>query len=205
MTAKTFEKPMARHIDPVCQMCRREGIKLYLKGSRCESPKCAIERRNQPPGMHSSPRQAERVRRTSARKAKAQTLLRRPGTPIPPLFRAGLALDGKHRRGAVEHAGTPARQRRAPSRLRSVPRRRPAARSPMATSSSTASIATFPACSSRRATRCRQEPAAEHAAGQAQPAGPHRADPRFPGDHRCRAAGRQAHPAARPAATSIRA
>ncbi len=43
---------MARHIDPVCRLCRREGIKLYLKGSRCESPKCAIERRNQPPGMH---------------------------------------------------------------------------------------------------------------------------------------------------------
>jgi small subunit ribosomal protein S4 len=33
-------------------VCRREGIKLYLKGSRCESPKCAIERRNVPPGMH---------------------------------------------------------------------------------------------------------------------------------------------------------
>lgn len=43
---------MARHIDPVCRLCRREGVKLYLKGSRCESPKCAIERRNQPPGMH---------------------------------------------------------------------------------------------------------------------------------------------------------
>src|SRR6202790_5865728 len=43
---------MARHLDPVCQLCRREGIKLYLKGSRCESPKCAIERRNIPPGMH---------------------------------------------------------------------------------------------------------------------------------------------------------
>src|SRR5579883_3290646 len=43
---------MARKIDPVCQLCRREGIKLYLKGSRCESPKCAIERRNTPPGMH---------------------------------------------------------------------------------------------------------------------------------------------------------
>ena len=43
---------MARHIDPVCRLCRREGIKLFLKGSRCESPKCAIERRNQPPGMH---------------------------------------------------------------------------------------------------------------------------------------------------------
>src|SRR5947209_956153 len=43
---------MARHIDSVCKLCRREGIKLYLKGSRCESPKCAIERRNTPPGMH---------------------------------------------------------------------------------------------------------------------------------------------------------
>ncbi len=43
---------MARRIETVCQLCRREGIKLYLKGSRCDSPKCAIERRNQPPGMH---------------------------------------------------------------------------------------------------------------------------------------------------------
>src|SRR5437868_12353491 len=43
---------MARHTDSVCQLCRREGIKLYLKGSRCESPKCAIERRNSAPGMH---------------------------------------------------------------------------------------------------------------------------------------------------------
>jgi small subunit ribosomal protein S4 len=43
---------MARYIDPVCRLCRREGIKLYLKGSRCDSPKCAIERRNQAPGMH---------------------------------------------------------------------------------------------------------------------------------------------------------
>src|SRR5690348_14607057 len=43
---------MARTIDPVCRLCRREGMKLFLKGSRCDSPKCAIERRNQPPGMH---------------------------------------------------------------------------------------------------------------------------------------------------------
>jgi small subunit ribosomal protein S4 len=43
---------MARFTDSVCQMCRREGIKLFLKGSRCESPKCAIERRDTPPGMH---------------------------------------------------------------------------------------------------------------------------------------------------------
>jgi small subunit ribosomal protein S4 len=45
---------MARTIDPVCKLCRREGIKLYLKASRCDSPKCPIERqnRNVPPGMH---------------------------------------------------------------------------------------------------------------------------------------------------------
>jgi small subunit ribosomal protein S4 len=43
---------MGRHLDSVCQLCRREGIKLFLKGTRCESPKCAIERRNVPPGMH---------------------------------------------------------------------------------------------------------------------------------------------------------
>src|SRR4051794_2070431 len=43
---------MGRTIDPVCKLCRREGIKLFLKGSRCDSPKCAIERRNIAPGMH---------------------------------------------------------------------------------------------------------------------------------------------------------
>ena len=43
---------MGRHTDPVCKLCRREGIKLFLKGSRCESPKCAIDRRNVAPGMH---------------------------------------------------------------------------------------------------------------------------------------------------------
>src|SRR4051794_33603138 len=43
---------MARTTDPVCKLCRREGIKLFLKGSRCDSLKCAIERRNIAPGMH---------------------------------------------------------------------------------------------------------------------------------------------------------
>src|SRR6266436_6461054 len=43
---------MARELDYRCKLCRREGMKLYLKGSRCDSPKCAIERRNVPPGMH---------------------------------------------------------------------------------------------------------------------------------------------------------
>src|SRR5262249_47316009 len=47
---------MARTLDPVCKLCRREGIKLYLKGTRCDSPKCAIDRRNVPPDMQGSRR-----------------------------------------------------------------------------------------------------------------------------------------------------
>ena len=44
---------MAREIGSVCKLCRREGEKLYLKGARCESAKCAIVKRNYQPGQHS--------------------------------------------------------------------------------------------------------------------------------------------------------
>src|SRR5579872_5994376 len=43
---------MARYIGPVCRLCRREGMKLFLKGERCFSEKCAIEKRNFIPGQH---------------------------------------------------------------------------------------------------------------------------------------------------------
>ena len=43
---------MARYIDPVCKLCRREGGKLFLKGDRCYTQKCAIDKRNYPPGEH---------------------------------------------------------------------------------------------------------------------------------------------------------
>jgi small subunit ribosomal protein S4 len=43
---------MARYVDAVCRLCRREGTKLFLKGDRCFSPKCGIERRGYPPGQH---------------------------------------------------------------------------------------------------------------------------------------------------------
>lgn len=43
---------MSRYTESVCKLCRREGIKLFLKGSRCYGEKCAIERRNYPPGSH---------------------------------------------------------------------------------------------------------------------------------------------------------
>src|SRR4051812_17946343 len=43
---------MARTTGLVCRLCRREGLKLFLKGTRCDTPKCAVERRESPPGMH---------------------------------------------------------------------------------------------------------------------------------------------------------
>ena len=43
---------MARQSSPVCRLCRREGQKLFLKGTRCDTPKCAFERRESPPGMN---------------------------------------------------------------------------------------------------------------------------------------------------------
>ena len=52
---------MARYIGPVCRQCRREGMKLFLKGERCHSEKCAIERRNFVPGQHGKDRKAKIV------------------------------------------------------------------------------------------------------------------------------------------------
>ena len=43
---------MARYTEAKCRLCRREGMKLFLKGTRCFTDKCAIERRNYPPGQH---------------------------------------------------------------------------------------------------------------------------------------------------------
>lgn len=43
---------MGRYTGPVCRLCRREGMKLYLKGDRCYSDKCAIDRRSYVPGQH---------------------------------------------------------------------------------------------------------------------------------------------------------
>jgi small subunit ribosomal protein S4 len=51
---------MARYTGPVCRLCRREGQKLFLKGKRCNTEKCAIERRNYPPGQHGQSRMRRR-------------------------------------------------------------------------------------------------------------------------------------------------
>ena len=51
---------MARNLDPKCRQCRREGEKLFLKGEKCFTDKCAIEKRNYPPGQHGQ-RRASRL------------------------------------------------------------------------------------------------------------------------------------------------
>src|SRR5207253_3592782 len=43
---------VARYSGPVCKLCRREGMKLFLKGERCLTEKCSVERRSYPPGEH---------------------------------------------------------------------------------------------------------------------------------------------------------
>ncbi|HLH05325.1 MAG TPA: 30S ribosomal protein S4 [Bryobacteraceae bacterium] len=52
---------MARYSGPVCRLCRREGMKLFLKGERCHSEKCAIEKRNFAPGQHGKDKKAKVV------------------------------------------------------------------------------------------------------------------------------------------------
>ncbi len=58
---------MARYIGPVCRLCRREGTKLFLKGSRCFTEKCAVDRRSYPPGQHGQVRSRVSEYRTQLR------------------------------------------------------------------------------------------------------------------------------------------
>ena len=51
---------MSRYTGPSCRLCRRQGIKLFLKGERCYTPKCAIERRRAAPGSSASPTRRRR-------------------------------------------------------------------------------------------------------------------------------------------------
>ena len=65
---------MANYNGPVCRNCRREGVKLFLKGTRCMTEKCAIERRSYPPGQHGQGR--HRVTDYSAQLREKQKLRR---------------------------------------------------------------------------------------------------------------------------------
>ena len=69
---------MAKYRGPVCKLCRREGEKLFLKGYRCFTPKCAVERRAYPPGQHGKGAQFARKRQSDyQRQLRAKQKARR--------------------------------------------------------------------------------------------------------------------------------
>jgi small subunit ribosomal protein S4 len=68
---------LARYSDPVCKLCRREGEKLFLKGERCFSPKCAFERRSYPAGVHGKQAQFRRKESDYALQLRAKQKARR--------------------------------------------------------------------------------------------------------------------------------
>ncbi len=67
---------MSRYLDSVCKLCRREGEKLFLKGHRCNGPKCAFERRSYPPGEHGQ-KPPSRVRGDFRRQLRAKQKAKR--------------------------------------------------------------------------------------------------------------------------------
>lgn len=68
---------MARYVDSVCKLCRREGEKLFLKGDRCFSPKCSFERRSYPPGSHGRQSQFRRKESDYRMQLRAKQKVRR--------------------------------------------------------------------------------------------------------------------------------
>ena len=103
---------MARYIGPVCRLCRREGMKLFLKGERCYTEKCAIEKRNFAAGAAREIAEAEagRLRRAAPREAEGQAHLRRARGSVPPLLRSGGADARDHGRDAPPAARAAAGQ-----------------------------------------------------------------------------------------------
>jgi small subunit ribosomal protein S4 len=92
---------MAKYIGPVCKLCRREGEKMFLKGARCFTPKCAFEKRSFAPGQHGRTGQGGRggSERTSdyARQLRAKQKARRIYGVFERQFRRFYGLALKHR------------------------------------------------------------------------------------------------------------
>ena len=100
---------MARYTEANCRLCRREGQKLFLKGERCYSPKCAIERRNYAPGQHGQSRNKMSDYGTQLReKQKTKRFYGMQETQFRNLFdnvvfRLGFASSRKEARQLVTH------------------------------------------------------------------------------------------------------
>ena len=111
---------MARPLGPKCKLCRREGMKLFLKGERCLTEKCAVERRSYPPGAR--PHQAVGVPAPAPREAEGAPVLRLLERQFRNYYEKAAAV-GDHGE-APAHARDAPRQRRLPTRLRRLAPRR---------------------------------------------------------------------------------
>lgn len=89
---------MARYTGPVCRHCRREGQKLFLKGERCYTDKCSIDRKNYPPGQHGNGRRGK-LSEYGGQLREKQKVRRVYGLTEKP-FRSAFTLASK-KRGAV--------------------------------------------------------------------------------------------------------
>ena len=88
---------MARYTGAVCRLCRRERMKLFLKGAKCDSMSCPIENRPYPPGMHGQwPHPRERVPAAASREAEDQAHLRPAREAVPRPLPAGQRSDRHH-------------------------------------------------------------------------------------------------------------
>ena len=108
----------ARYIGPVCRLCRREAMKLFLKGERCYTEKCAIEKRNFPPGQHGKTRKAK-LAGYGLQLREKQKVKRIYGVledQFRGYFEAAERDARHHRRDAAAAARAPAGQRRLPAR-----------------------------------------------------------------------------------------
>lgn len=87
---------MARYIGPVCRLCRREATKLFLKGERCHTEKCAIEKRNFPPGQHGKDRKPKMMGYglQLREKQKTRRIYGLPETQFRNLFEKAARLPG---------------------------------------------------------------------------------------------------------------
>ena len=115
---------MARYVGPVCRLCRREGMKLFLKGERCYSEKCAIERRNIPPGQQTKVRKQKLVGYglQLREKQKVKRIYGVLENQFRRYFETADRTRGHHGRDAAATARAPARQRGLPARVSATSR-----------------------------------------------------------------------------------
>ena len=110
---------MARYTGAVCRLCRREGTKLFLKGTKCTSDRCPIEKRNFPPGQHGKDRKAKIVGYGLQlhEKQKAKRMYFTLEGQFREYYEKANRATGRHRRTADPAARAPPRQRCLPARL----------------------------------------------------------------------------------------